>query len=413
MATLLLLAGVAWHVGGRRLLRAMVPPLVLLAVLVPPPGHQEQGVTLRLQHLAVGVSCRLLDALHVPNAQAGNVIEIPGRRLLIEQACSGINSLMAVLAFTLLYGFYLRRSAGRLVVLLPVAVLFVVGGNIVRITTEAWLKVRTGVDVSEGVAHQLLGLVLFAGCVGLVASFDALLGGGGAVAPPAAAAGRLRLRLGPPAWAAAAVFAVVGAWVESRVWPAWQPSAVPASATFDLPPTLAGWDRVSAGAAVVERPQTEAAKSFVWQFRRGDTFASVAFDYPFVGYHELVICYSVSGWTARSETPVGATRHVEMDKSVGSTGGTHGYLLFAQSDEAGRPVSPSFAWDNATGWGRLKGQLAYARQTAVAGPSYQTQALLQTPAPATADDRRAAEALFAAARADLTAQLQRQTGGGR
>ena len=89
----------------------MVPPLVLLAVLVPPPGHQEQIVTLKLQHLAVGVSCRLLDALHVPNAQAGNVIEIPGRRLLIEQACSGINSLMAVLAFTLLYGFYLRRSA--------------------------------------------------------------------------------------------------------------------------------------------------------------------------------------------------------------------------------------------------------------------------------------------------------------
>ena len=412
VATLFVGAAVAWHVGGRRLLRTMAAPLLLLAVLVPPPGHAEQGVTLRLQHLAVAVSGQLLDALRVPNAQAGNVIEVPGRRLLIEQACSGINSLMAVLAVTLLYGFYYRRSVWRLALLLPAAVAFVVGGNVVRITTESALLVRHNVDLTAGTAHALLGLGLFLACAALVVSLDALLGGGGGPLPPSRP---LRYSEEPgrpppfprPAWLVALAFAGVGLWTATRVWPAWRSSALPPTATFDLPPTLAGWDRVTAGAAVVERPQTEAAKSFVWQYRRGDAFASVAVDYPFVGYHELVTCYAVSGWAIRSESADDAAHvtRVAMDKRAGGTGATCGTLRFAQADEAGRVVTKQTPDVGDTAWTRLRFALAYARQTATAGPSYQVQTLVQTPGPPSPDQQRAADDLFAAARAQLVAQL--------
>ena len=413
VSTLLILAAVAWRVGGRSLLRTMVPSLVLLAICVPPPRAQEQIVTLRLQHLAVTVSCRLLDVLHVPNMQAGNVIEIPGRRLLVEQACSGINSLMAVLAFTLLYGFYLRRRLGRLAVLLPTAALFVLGGNVVRITSEAWLSVVCHVDVTAGFSHQLLGMVLFAVCVGLVASMDALLGGAGGEAPvvaPPAAGTPLRLVVGWPAWGAAVTFAIVGVWVGARVWHAWAPPALSPSATFDLPPTVAGWQRVNAGAMYVERPQTEAAQSAVWQFRRGDTFASVAMDYPFTGYHELVICYSVSGWHVRSEAadPAAGLTRVVMDKPNGD-----GYLLFTQVDEAGRPVMSPGALETASLAAKIRTTLEVARRTAVSGPSYQVQVVLQSPAPPTVEQRRSAEDLFRAVRRDLTKQLLAQLDGGR
>jgi exosortase len=416
VSTLMILSAIAWHVGGGRVMRAMVPSLALLAICIPPPRVQEQLLTLRLQHLAVGLSCRLLDLLHVANVQAGNVIEIPGRRLLVEQACSGINSLMAVLAFSLLYGFYLRRSIGRLAVLLPVALLFVIGGNLARITVEAWLWTDHHVDVTGGFAHQMLGMILFGSCVSLVASFDALLGGsgddgGGAVAAKTAPASpATRSFPGWPAWAAAVAFVAAGVWVESRVHRAWLPSNLPETATFELPPTLVGWERVTAGAAVVERPQTEAAKSFVWQYRRGDTFASVAFDYPFVGYHELVICYSVSGWAVHSETPDAAAgfNRVTMDKSAGD-----GYLLFSQSDEAGHPVTSTIVTNMGTFWSRLRTNLAISRKTALSGPSYQVQALMQSPGPPTAEQRRAADELFRAARAQLTKQLLAQDGGER
>ncbi len=415
VAELFILAGILWWIGGRGLLRIMGPSLVLLAIIVPLPNTYEQGVTLRLQHMAVTVGCRLLDVLRVANVQAGNVIEIPGRRLLVEQACSGINSLMAVLAFTLLYGFYLRRSLGRIALLLPAAVLYVLGGNVVRITSEAWILVRLHIDLTGGTAHQLLGMVLFGACVGLVASMDALLGGAeGALppSPPRVAVGRGAsgsLAIGWPAWGAAIVFGLVGVWVGARVWHAWAPPALSESATFELPDALAGWQQVKAGAMFVERPQTEAAKSEVFQFRRGDAFASVALDYPFTGYHELTICYSVSGWKVRSEAadPAAGFTRVVMDKPDGD-----GYLVFSQVDEGGRPVMSQGAYELGTFADRWRTTFEIARRKAVSGPSYQMQVLLQSSAPPTAEQRRAAEALFRQVRQRLTAQLLAQMGGG-
>jgi exosortase len=420
VATLFILTAIAWRAGGPSLLRTLWPSLVLLAIIVPPPTGQEQLVTLRLQHLAVTVSCRLLDVLRVANMQAGNVIEIPGRRLLVEQACSGINSLMAVLAFTLLYGFYLRRPLRRLAVLLPVAVLFVLGGNVVRITAEAWMLVQCHVDVTGGFSHQLLGLALFGACVALVASMDALLGGaaGGPPAPRPAAAvggGSPPVSLATwPAWVAAATFAVAGTWIGARVWHAWASPTLAESATFDLPPSVAGWQQVTAGAMYVERPQTEAAKSTVWQFRRDDAFASVALDYPFTGYHELTTCYHESGWTVRSEAadPAEGLTRATMAKPDGDA-----YLLFTQVNESGRPVGSVPAPDPRTLWGRLYNRLAIVRQVSVSerfalgGASYQVQVLLQSAGVPTAEQRRAADELFHAVRGQLTTQLLAQLGG--
>jgi exosortase len=420
VATLFMLSAIIWRVGGVALLRTMGPSLVLLAIIIPMPQAQEQVVTLQLQHMAVTVSCRLLDVLGIANVQAGNVIDIPGRRLLVEQACSGINSLMAVLAFTLLYGFYMRRTLGRLALLLPAAVLYVLGGNVVRITSEAWILIRCHLDLTGGTAHQLLGMVLFGVCVGLVASLDALLGGPGVDAPPAHAdvgGSAIPLpALGWPAWGAAVTFALVGVWTGARVWHAWAPPALAESATFELPDTVAGWDQVKSGAMFVERPQTEAAKSEVWQFRRGDAFVSVAMDYPFTGYHELTICYSESGWKVRSEAadpPAGMTR-VMMDKPNGD-----GYLVFAQLDESGRPVMQPPLPDPHTVWGWLVARVPIARQMvgserlAISGPSYQVQTLLQSSGPTTADQRRATEALFHDVRQLLTTQLLAQIRGGK
>jgi exosortase len=170
LATICIIASIAWRLGGSRILGVVGPSLVLLLTILPPPGGTDQRITLQLQQIAVRISSQMLDDLHVPHVQAGNVLEIPGRRLLVEQACSGINSLMAVLAFTLLYGFRQQRPIWRILFLLPFAGLFVLWGNIARITGEAWLKVVWNIDWLEGPKHQMMGLFLFVGCVGLVLS---------------------------------------------------------------------------------------------------------------------------------------------------------------------------------------------------------------------------------------------------
>lgn len=415
VTVILLLIAIAWRIGSWTLLQAMVGPLVLLATIVPPPGREDQAITLRLQQWAVTLSSRWLDVLHVPNVRSGSVIEIPGRRLFIEQACSGINSLMSVLAFSILFGLWKHRPAWRIAALLPVAALFVLGGNVLRITLEAWLKVRWHIDVLEGSVHQLLGILVFAACVGLVISFDALLSmaerdgavRGRTVATAPATKRRIGFSPKMPDWIFAGLCVIAAIWVQSQIGSAWASATIRPDAKFTMPDQLAGWTKVSQGAVFIERPQTQAAKSFVWNFRQGDVVASVAIDYPFSGFHELTTCYAASGWTigkrvaVDDDTGPDGYLHVRLNKPATNV---EGDLCFTLLDEQGHTVSEPTLRGNS----RLPNSLRVTRRFGQAVPAYQVQTLVQSYLPISQTRRTAAGNLFMAARKTLTAQMLAQ-----
>lgn len=173
-AFLLLLAGAVWQLGGWGLFRRLVPCFVLLLTILPPPAHYDQLLLTELQRLAVLGSSRLLDLCDVPNLISGTTIEIPNHRLLVEQACSGINSVVSIAAFTLLYAFMLRRRVWRIVALLPIAVGFVLFVNLIRIVLGAILLTR-GIDLLEPSVHAAVSFVMFLIGLGLTLSADQLL----------------------------------------------------------------------------------------------------------------------------------------------------------------------------------------------------------------------------------------------
>src|SRR5258706_2438994 len=134
-----LVAGI-WMIGGSRLLRALVPALLLVAVIIPPPLSLDTRLADSLRVLAVNWSSHLLDIFGVTHYRSGNVIELPGKTLLVEEACSGINSLLITMAGCLFYMLWRRASVISTLLALVGSVSFVVLGNLVRITLWALLK---------------------------------------------------------------------------------------------------------------------------------------------------------------------------------------------------------------------------------------------------------------------------------
>ena len=175
VSTWLLLAAAVWWFGGRRLAEAVLPAGILLLIIIPPPAHFDESIANQLRVLAVHASSRVLDLVALPHLITGTVIEIPGHRLLVEEACSGINSLLSVMAFTILYGIWQRRRAWFTAVLTVAAATFVLCANIARITLGAILVHFWKIDILTGTGHELLGMLLFAVCLGLVVSFDRFL----------------------------------------------------------------------------------------------------------------------------------------------------------------------------------------------------------------------------------------------
>jgi exosortase len=148
---------------GLRAMRALWFPVGYLAFLIPPPHWVMDQFTAPLKQFVSWAAMSILSALGVPVSHEGVTIYVGSYRLLVEDACSGMNSLIGLVAVSLLYIYLLRGSKARYAAILtattiPIAIL----GNIIRIMTLILLTFFGGDELAQGFLHETAGLFLFA-----------------------------------------------------------------------------------------------------------------------------------------------------------------------------------------------------------------------------------------------------------
>jgi len=161
MSLLFALCGLVIYAWGWRQLVRWWLPVVLLVLSVPIPEVLLNSLSLSLQLKSSEGGAALLALRHVPVRLSGNVIDMPGQRLFVTEACSGLRSLTALLALGVLVGgLWLRRPWTRLLLVLtavPVAMAF----NSVRIFLTGFLVYYVSPALGKGVMHLSEGWVIF------------------------------------------------------------------------------------------------------------------------------------------------------------------------------------------------------------------------------------------------------------
>ena len=148
--------------------------LLPLITLRPPLAYDVKVITW-LQQVTTRVGSRLLNQLGFLHAREGNVLEFPGRRFLVEEACSGVQSLFTVLFLaSLIVCGYRRRWLHRVLILLS-AVGFAGLMNVIRICAISVAWAQFGRDLSIGWQHDLVGYLALASAAFLVFSADAFM----------------------------------------------------------------------------------------------------------------------------------------------------------------------------------------------------------------------------------------------
>jgi exosortase len=148
----------AW--GSRQVFRWWLP-LALLALSIPLPPPLISTVALPLQMQASQLGAGLLEWRDVPVMLTGNVIHLPGHQLFVTEACSGLRSLSALLALSLLIGgLWLTSPLLRgLLFLAAVPVAIVLNG--IRVFLTGFLVFFVDPAIGEGLMHYTEGWVIF------------------------------------------------------------------------------------------------------------------------------------------------------------------------------------------------------------------------------------------------------------
>ena len=167
LGLLLFLWGVLALAGGRRWGRAAAFPAVLMLFAVPVNVLDTAGFWLRMW--VIDASQGIAHSCGIDVIRSGTQLFAPDGNYQydVAAACSGIRSLMALLALSLLVGYLNFRSWWLRVFVLLLSLPFTYVGNVVRISAiifaaEIWGQ-RAGVIV-----HEWAGFIVFVIVLGLV-----------------------------------------------------------------------------------------------------------------------------------------------------------------------------------------------------------------------------------------------------
>jgi len=168
MAFLVSLVGCIAAVFGWRTVRALTYPLCTLILMIAPPTFLFNRLTLYLQLLASRLGEIFLETAGYSVLREGNILEMVGIKLSVEEACSGIRSLMAIFFMCVLYNYFFVQGRYTKALLLMMAIPIAILGNAVRILATGVASQYDPALVS-GAVHEAFGYVtVVAAALGVV-----------------------------------------------------------------------------------------------------------------------------------------------------------------------------------------------------------------------------------------------------
>lgn len=171
----IILAGAVLYLLGWRIFTILLAPLAYLLLMVPIPYIIYDAAAFPLKLFVTKVSVLSMKALGVVVLQEGNILMFPNITLEVADACSGLRSIMSLLALGAAYAFvFFPRVRDRVVLILstlPIAVFT----NCLRVIATGILAQYFGSAAAEGFFHEFAGLFVFAGAVVMFVALGAVL----------------------------------------------------------------------------------------------------------------------------------------------------------------------------------------------------------------------------------------------
>ena len=151
---------------GKRVVCEMVFPLVYFLFMIPLPDGIFAMVTTPLQSYVTSITTTALQLFSIPALREGNLIHLPSLTLGVTEACSGIRSLLTLLAGAAVLSYTTVRHWWQHLILFGSVIPIAIVTNAFRVTGTGLLAYYFGAHAAQGFFHGFSGWAIL-----IVASF--------------------------------------------------------------------------------------------------------------------------------------------------------------------------------------------------------------------------------------------------
>ncbi len=153
--------GLVLHFLGTAALRVLLFPVLFLVFMVPLPLVAVVNISFQLKMFAATIASFLLNSVRIANTQEGSLIVMSNAQVVVDDLCSGLRSLIALMALGSLFAYWLKGRFYKKVILFLSAIPIAVITNVVRIFMLSFVTEIWGSQYAAGFVHDASGFVVF------------------------------------------------------------------------------------------------------------------------------------------------------------------------------------------------------------------------------------------------------------
>lgn len=161
LSLVLIITGIVMYSLGWENFKKVWFPFFFLLFMIPVPAVIYYSATLPMQLFASGITNDFLQFLGMPVFREGNIIFLPDYSLEVSEACSGLRSLVTLMALGALYGYLFLKGKWAPVLLFIATVPIAIATNIFRLIFTGISAYAISTEIAESFLHEISGLLVF------------------------------------------------------------------------------------------------------------------------------------------------------------------------------------------------------------------------------------------------------------
>jgi exosortase len=158
---ILVLIGLVLLFLGREFLRQLLFSILFLAFMIPLPMVAIANLSFRLKIFASQIATIIVNKLGIQAIREGSIIKTMHSHLVVEDPCSGIRSLIALIALGTLMAYFNRISKTKKTILFLSSVPIAIFANVIRIAFLSLVSEIYGAKLATGIFHDIMGVLVF------------------------------------------------------------------------------------------------------------------------------------------------------------------------------------------------------------------------------------------------------------
>ncbi len=158
---IIMLIGMVVFLFGVNMLKETLFAILYLFFMIPLPLVVMSNLIIKMKLFAGEMATIILNRIGLFAVRDGSIIRMANSYLEIEAPCSGLRSLIALMAFGAAFAYLTKNSLVRKWVLFASALPIAIAANVLRIVLLGWVSEIYGMKAAQGWVHDFSGFLLF------------------------------------------------------------------------------------------------------------------------------------------------------------------------------------------------------------------------------------------------------------